>query len=99
MMLEFWQRERPTKNRQEFQSFISEFKIIYVAPITINESNRWHLMLVTQNGYRIYIQFEEKEVERPNLEEYKIEGSSSDFLIRLRFTNKWHIAEIMHFPD
>ena len=52
-----------------------EYQIIFMSPITYNESRLWHLMLVTKNGLRIYISFETRteivptdlEIEKANM--------------------------------
>lgn len=98
MMLEFWQRDSNLR-RQDLQKISQEYKIVFVSPISVSESSNWHLMLVTQNGFRIFIHFAQEKVDMPTDEELRQEGINTDYLFYERLTHKWRIEEIMHFPD
>lgn len=55
-------------------------------------------MLITQNGYRIYITFETRLEEEPDEQEMLKEGVVFDLVTNERFTHRWQISEIMYFP-
>jgi hypothetical protein len=97
-MFEFWGRDTKIKGRDIFE-IAADFKIIYISPVTFSESRQWHLLLVTQNGYRIFIRFELDQVSEPSEEELKKSDAIVDFIIDLRFKKYWSIAEIMYLPE
>lgn len=47
----------------------------------MNESQQWNLMIVTKNGYRVYINFELKEVSDPTFDEILRENAVNDVLV------------------
>jgi hypothetical protein len=61
MMLEFWQKDFSTR-KADLTKMAAEYSIIHVEPLGYNESKTWHLLLVTQNSFRIFLHFEELEV-------------------------------------
>jgi hypothetical protein len=69
-MLEFNQANNKQLKASEFKRLSSEYPIVFVQPLSVAESSVYHLMLVTQNGYRVYIQFETEDALEPQPEEY-----------------------------
>jgi hypothetical protein len=65
-----------------------------MTPVNVNESDQWHLLLITQSGLRIYLQFEEEEVQLD-----QDEGIVFNYIHTKRFTKSFWIAEIMNLPD
>jgi len=61
MMLEFWQKDFSTR-KADLAKMAVEYSIIHVEPLGYNESKNWHLLLVTQNGFRVFLHFEEIEI-------------------------------------
>ena len=59
----------------------------------------WHLLLVMQNGLRIYVQFDQEQVQVPPFEDCAKNGAICDYLIEDRFKSNWQIAEIMTLPS
>ena len=57
MMLEFWQKDISIR-KADVERIVADYKIINVAPISSAESQNWHLLLITQNGYRVYLHFD-----------------------------------------
>lgn len=98
MMFEFWQKERSWR-RADTQRIVQEYKIIHVSPISLAESGIWHLLLVTQNGFRVYVTFTLQRTELPTGDDLRQDGINLDLLMVDRFTAEWSIAEIMYFPD
>jgi hypothetical protein len=97
-MLEFWQKDKSAK-KPDLKKLTQEKKIVYVEPISVAESEKWHLMLVTQNGYRIYVGFITESALNPPDEDLKDNLACSDYLHLERPTKKWNIMEILHLPD
>jgi hypothetical protein len=97
-MLEFWQRDKSAK-KPDLKKLSQEHKIVYVEPISVAESEKWHLMLVTQNGYRIYVGFITESALSPADEDLKEKLACSDYLHFERPTKQWNIMEILHLPD
>ena len=56
-------------------------------------------MLITQNGYRVYIGFSTDSSPQPSMDELKDISSCSDSIHLERLTKKWNIMDILHFPD
>ena len=54
-MLELKQQETKNMKSSDFKRLSKEYPIVFVESISINQSSDYHLMLVTQNGFRIYI--------------------------------------------
>lgn len=75
------------------------YKIVYISPIVFSESKQWQLMIVTKNGYRVYLSFSSVEAIEPTEEEIENAGAQSSFLVLERITNEWRVAEIMKFPN
>ena len=63
MMLEFWQKEKFIGKKD-----LEDYKIVFVNPVSVAESKNFHLLLITENGHRIYINFEIEEEVHPTLE-------------------------------
>ncbi len=45
-MLEFWQKDKSNK-KPDVKKLTLENKIVYLKPISISESEKWHFMIVT----------------------------------------------------
>jgi hypothetical protein len=98
MMLEFWQKDTSVK-KSDITRIANEYKIIQVVPLNKSESLFWHLLLITQNGYRIYIQFDMIEAKQPSKEDLNSSYVNTENLELRRFSGTWHIAEIMFLPE
>ena len=97
-MLEFWLKDNSTK-KPDYKKLNQEHKIVYVKPVSIAESEKYHLMLVTQNGYRVFIGFSTDSYTQPSYDELKEESACNDYIHFERPTKKWNIMEVLHFPD
>eukprot|EP00347_Sterkiella_histriomuscorum_P003419 403364365 len=77
-----------------------EFNIVLVQPILFSQSKIFHLLVVTQNGHRIYIQFQEDVYDKVVTEEdLEKPDAVFDFLIQHRFTHRWEIVSVLELPD
>lgn len=56
-------------------------------------------MLLTKNGERIYIRFEEKKINLPSESMLEQRGLQSDVQITSRFTNQWYVGGQARLPD
>jgi len=56
-------------------------------------------MLLTKNGERIYICFEEKQINLPSESMLEQRGLQSDVQITSRFTNQWYVGGQARLPD
>ena len=73
-----------------------DYLFIHVAPIQYNESQQYHLLIVTKNGYRIYIRFLNKNKQDCN----NMKGSDKDAQeLDDRFSSNWEIASAISFPN
>lgn len=98
MMHDFWSRDKSVK-KSELIAISHEFNIVFVYPISVADSQIFDLLLITQNGFRIYISFETSIAAMPSDDEYSNDFANSDIIIPQRPTGKWQIMEIMKMPD
>ncbi|CDW87945.1 UNKNOWN [Stylonychia lemnae] len=74
------------------------FKIIFIQPILTNESEIHHLLLVTESGDRIYLSFDQYDIDIKKQDQYLNLDAIVDFYVTSRFKKDWIIREVLKFP-
>ena len=68
-------------------------------PIGFNQSSLVHLLLVTKNGLRLYLGFDESPIKNSDNEDYSRRANAVlDFKVDRRICKKWRLVRVDGFP-